>query len=232
MPRRRFPNATRQSEEPRAPDPRKPSPARIYLIVPALEEPGALVAGVDAVLQVDDVAAVLIRPAPASERLLQHNVQTIASLVQPKGIAVLTDGRPEVAVQTPADGTHCCGVDALISALGLLKPERMAGAGCIESRHDAMVAGEAGADYVMFGEPDAAGRRLRFETVIERVSWWAEVFELPCVGYAATLDEVDALARAGADFIAADDVVWSCAGGPSEGLHAIVARLRAGGGEE
>ena len=49
-----------------------------------------------------------------------------------------------------------------------------------------MLAAEAGADYVMFGEPDAAGHRPSFEAIAERVAWWAEVFEPPCVGFAAS----------------------------------------------
>ena len=46
------------------------------------------------------------------------------------------------------------------------------------------------------------GRRPSFEAIVERVAWWAEVFETPCVGFAATLDEVEPLAAAGADFVA------------------------------
>lgn len=219
-----------QPQEPRGQEPRRPSPARIYLITPVSAEPRALVADLESAIEVEGIAALLLRPAPQREQLLTRHIETIASIVQPKGIAILTDGRPELAVQSRADGTHCCGVDALVSALGVLKPERIAGAGCIDSRHDAMVVGEAGADYVMFGEPDATGRRLRFEAVVERISWWAEVFEPPCVGYAATLDEAAALARAGADFIATDAMVWGCAGGPAAGLQAIIARLRSGDG--
>jgi thiamine-phosphate pyrophosphorylase len=71
-----------------------------------------------------------------------------------------------------------------------------------------MVAAEAGADYVMFGEPDASGRRPSFDAIAQRVAWWAEVFEIPCVGFAASLDEVEPLAAAGADFIAVGDCVF------------------------
>ena len=53
-----------------------------------------------------------------------------------------------------------------------------------------MLAAEAGADYVMFGEPDENGHRPSFDAVIERVEWWAEVFEIPCVGFAAHPDEI------------------------------------------
>ena len=55
-----------------------------------------------------------------------------------------------------------------------------------------MLAAEAGADYVMFGDPDRRGGRPPFDAIEERLDWWAELFELPCVGYAASLDEVGA----------------------------------------
>ena len=99
-------------------------------------------------------------------------------------------------------------IDAFNAALPVLKPERIAGCGGLATRHDAMLAAEAGADYVMFGEPDTAGHRPGFEAVLDRVSWWAEVFEAPCVGFATSLDEVEALARAGADFVALSDTAW------------------------
>jgi thiamine-phosphate pyrophosphorylase len=71
-----------------------------------------------------------------------------------------------------------------------------------------MVVAEQGADYVMFGEPDAAGKRPSLFAIEKRVGWWAEVFEIPCVGYAASLDEIAPLALAGADFVALGDFVW------------------------
>jgi thiamine-phosphate pyrophosphorylase len=71
-----------------------------------------------------------------------------------------------------------------------------------------MLAGEAGADYVMFGEPDAEGHRPRLDAILERVAWWAEVMTIPCVGYAGRLDEISALTRAGAEFVAIDETIW------------------------
>jgi thiamine-phosphate pyrophosphorylase len=88
-----------------------------------------------------------------------------------------------------------------------------------------MFAAEAGADYVMFGEPDQAGRRPAFDAIIERVAWWAEVFEIPCVGFAASLDEVQPLAAAGADFIALGDCVFADARGAVAALADAVRRL-------
>ena len=61
---------------------------------------------------------------------------------------------------------------------------------------------------MIFGEPDSAGQRPPFPAIIERVGWWAELFEPACVGYAATPEEVGRLAAAGADFVAVGDMVW------------------------
>ena len=88
-----------------------------------------------------------------------------------------------------------------------------------------MLAGESGADYVMFGEPDRRGSRPAFEAILERVGWWAEVFEPPCVGYAAGLDEVAPLAQAGADFVALGDWIWTHPTGPVEGIKTATAAL-------
>ena len=90
-----------------------------------------------------------------------------------------------------------------------------------------MLAGESGADYVMFGEPDADGRRPSFDAMLERVAWWAEMLEIPCVAYAASLDEVEPLAAAGADFIAVGDFVWRDARAVAEAANLGMAEPRA-----
>ena len=75
-----------------------------------------------------------------------------------------------------------------------LKGERAIGAGGIRTKDDAMTLGEAGADYLLFGEPRPDGSLPAFETVVERAAWWAEIFETPCVAYAPSLDAVRPLA--------------------------------------
>ena len=100
-----------------------------------------------------------------------------------------------------ADGAHVNGLAALEEALPSLKPDRIAGVGGLATRHDSMTAGEKGADYVLFGEPDADGKRPSMDAVAERLDWWAELFEPPCIGYAASRDEAHAFVLAGADFI-------------------------------
>jgi thiamine-phosphate pyrophosphorylase len=155
-----------------------------------------------------DVAAVLLRLPPANERARIDFARALAPAVQHQGVALLLDGEPDLAPPAGADGAHLTGLAALEAGLATLKPAHIAGCGGLASRHDAMLAAEAGADYVMFGEPDAGGRRPAFDAVTERVAWWAELFEVPCVGFAAGLDEVEPLAAAGADFIAVGDCVF------------------------
>jgi thiamine-phosphate pyrophosphorylase len=77
----------------------------------------------------------------------------------------------------------------------------------------------------MFGDPDEAGNRPSFDAIIDRVGWWAEVFEVPCVAYAARLDEIDALAAAGADFVAVGGAVFDDPRGLKAALVEAAARL-------
>src|SRR5262249_39651765 len=108
----------------------------------------------------------------------------------------------------------------------LLKPQGIVGVGGLASRHDAMSAGEGGADYVMFGEPDPRGHRPTLDAIVERVAWWAELFVVPCVGYAAGLDEIEPLCAARAYFIAVGDLVFSDPRGVRAVLRDVTSRLR------
>ena len=127
--------------------------------------------------------------------------------MQETGAALLLDGHAEIAARAGADGAHLTGIEAFTAAVEGLKPARIAGCGGLHTRDDAMLAAERGADYVMFGEPEADGQRPSFEAILERIEWWAEVFEIPCVGFAATPDEVGPLVAAGADFVAIGDAL-------------------------
>jgi thiamine-phosphate pyrophosphorylase len=182
---------------------------RLYLVTPAVDDAASFVTTLERALGAGDVAAVLLRLADGAERELIERTKRIAALVQSRDVALVLDDRPEIVARAGADGAHLSGVARLAAALALLKPERIAGASGLRSRHDAMLAGEAGADYVMFGEPDRNGRRPNFNELQERLTWWAELFEIPCVGYAAGKDEVAPLAQTGADFIALGDWIWS-----------------------
>jgi len=155
-----------------------------------------------------DVAAVLLRLADIDERTMINCAKALATSVQSKDAALLLDGRPDLVARAGADGAHLTGLAAFANAVGDLKPERIVGVGGLTTRHDAMLAAEQGADYVMFGEPPVGRERPALAAIEERVAWWAEVFEVPCVGYAASVEEVRPLVTAGADFIALGDFLW------------------------
>ena len=198
---------------------------RLYLVTPQLGDPAAFAGELAAALEAGDIAAVLLRLEPSDERTLVNRAKAVAAVVQRRDVALLVDGHPEIAIRAGADGAHLTGIGALTAAIGTLKPDRIAGAGGLRSRHDAMLAGEALADYVMFGEPDRSRGRPPFDAVAERIAWWAEVFEQPCVGYAASLDEVAPLAQAGADFVALGDWVWTHPRGPVAAVHSAAAQI-------
>jgi len=189
---------------------------RLYLVTPPLGDPAAFAPSLDAALDAGDIAAVLLRFEPADERTLIDRIKSVAAAVQHRDVALILDGHPQLAARAGADGAHLTGIAALRAAIGTLKPDRIAGAGGLRSRDDAMLAGETGADYVMFGEPPPTppphareAERPPFDYELDRLAWWAELFEPPCVGYAGSLDEVLPLAQVGADFIALGDWIWT-----------------------
>ena len=205
----------------------KPAPPQLCLVTPSLEDTRTIMAALDAALAAVPVAAVLLRLADAGENTLVEQIKTLAPVVQNRGPALLLYGRSSLVGRSGADGAHLAGVDAFTEALPSLKPGRIAGCGELTSRDDAMRAGEAGADYVMFGEPDGSGHRPSFQSIAERIGWWTEVFEVPCVGFAESVDEAVEIARARAEFIALGDLVFADPRGAARALSDVAARLAA-----
>jgi thiamine-phosphate pyrophosphorylase len=195
------------ASRPKQAEPR-PQP-RLYLVTPEIADAAAFAAPLAAALAAGDVAAVLLRLAPGDERSLINILKELAPLVQKHDAAVLVDGHPEIVARGGADGAHLPDLQAFEAAIDQLKPERIAGCGGLTTRHDAMVAAERGADYVMLGDPDRHGQRPDFAAIEERVGWWAEVFEAPCVAWAGSLAEIAPLVKAGADFVALGEWIWA-----------------------
>jgi len=132
---------------------------------------------------------------PAPPTTARDPLKAFIHRTQRANVAVLIEERLELVESFGADGLHLDedleAVTALRRALG---PERSLGVACGLSRHAAMEAAEAGADYVSFSGPDDA--------LLETVGWWAEIMTAPVVADGiATVDEAAALAAAGADFI-------------------------------
>lgn len=191
----------------------------VFTLTPALDP-----RTVEAAVRAGDVACVVLRVAPG-ETVDAARLAEIAGAVQRHDVAVLLDGPDGLVAAAGLDGVHVAAGPALDASLRLLKPAAIVGAGGLVTRHEAMVAGESGADYVAFGP--LAPESGDFFRVLDLVGWWAELFEVPCVGVASALDEVSALAGAGADFVAVSEALLASAGGPAKAVAAVQARLAA-----
>ena len=215
-----------------APKPASPRPVpRLYLATPVVDDPSALVSSLPGLLAGADIAAVLLRLAVTDQRTMIARIKALAPVIQNAGAALLLDGQDlnnhvELVARANADGAHLAGIAALEDALPSLKPDRIAGVGGLETRHDSMLAGELGVDYVLFGEPDAHGKRPSAEAIAERLDWWAELFEPPCIGYATSREEAYEFARAGADFVLVDEAIWADPRGASAALAEIGQAIR------
>jgi len=207
------------------PVPPRPVP-RLYLATPEVDDPSVLIASLPGLLAAADIAAVLVRLKPTDQRTMISRVKALAPAIQGRGAALLLDGHVELVARGGADGAHLTGIAAMDEGLPSLKPDRIAGVGGLVTRHDSMAAGELGADYVLFGEPDAKGQRPSVEAIAERLEWWAELFEPPCVGFAASLAEAGEFAEAGADFVLVGDFIWADPRGAATALEEAERTIR------
>jgi thiamine-phosphate pyrophosphorylase len=179
----------------------EPAPlCQIYLAVPGDADPRAL----ETLLKADNVAALMLYGVAGPHDAVAHEVVSIAHA---RGLPVLISDAPELALAIGADGVHIPANEQLYEQCRkMLGPDAMIGAGCGSSKHDALVLGELGADYIAFGpEPGQDGT----QNIIELVSWWQEVCEPPVVGlHSGGWDNAAALVEAGADFIALSALIW------------------------
>jgi thiamine-phosphate pyrophosphorylase len=207
------------------------APTRLYLVTPVLDDGAAFAPRLAQACAAGDVAAVLVRLAPADERTLIKHVKALAPVSQDAGAAVVVSlpGEADVATISArggADGVHAGGSVSQVRELReRLKSDRILGAGGIRTKDDAMTIGELGVDYLLFGEPRPDGSLPALDAVVERAAWWAEIFETPCVAFAPTLDAVPRLAATGAEFVAVGDAVWEHPDGSPAAVRAVLDAL-------
>ena len=205
----------------------------LYLVTPRLSAASApaFAERFAEVLAAAPVASALVRLAPGAVGEAKAIAGPLLSAAVAADCALIVENEARLAARLGADGVHVAGVGAALDeALDSLKPERIVGVGSLRMRDEAMTAGEKGADYVMFGEPRGGAPAMALELLLERVGWWAETFETPCVAYAETIEAAGKLARAGADFVALDEAIWD-ANSPAESAreaHALISRVVAG----
>lgn len=185
-------------------------PTRLMLVTPHVADAEAMAFRLMQAQAGGDLAAVLLQLAPGDERSRIERVKRLAGPVQGANVALVVADSALVATRGGADGVHLAGgPEAIAEARSSLKGERIIGAGGLRARHDAMDVGEAGVDYVMFGEPRPDGSMPPLPAVIERAGWWAEIFETPCIAYCPDAESVQALIETGAEFVALGEWVFA-----------------------
>jgi len=167
-----------------------------------------------AVFQTGTVSASLVGRHNLSEADYISLVSQIAPLARSHDCALLLDNSPDLVRKLKVDGVHItAGQSEFTEAANALKPDFIVGAGNINSRHEAMLRGEAGADYLSFGAP---GRAPDSEQ-LALAEWWAEIFEIPCLLF-APLTPLDHLVPVRCEFIGLGKNLWSASPGPAEAL--------------
>ena len=210
-----------------------PRPAtRLYLVTPpAIPDLEAFAADLEAALGAGDVAALQVRLKPADEATIRAAVQRLGPITRAHDVALILNDRPDLAADLGCDGVHVGQSDASVaSARRLMGPDAMIGATCHDSRDMAMEAAEAGADYVAFGAffPTDT-KETTHRPDLEILTIWQETVEIPCVAIGGiTVDNVAAVAAAGADFVAVSSGVWSHPKGPAEAVRAFQRVLTGG----
>ena len=198
---------------------------RLYLITPpVIDDLAAFGRLLAQTLDAGDVAALQIRLKGADDQVIAAAVDALSPIAQARGVAVILNDRPDLAARLGCDGVHVGQSDMPYGeARRLMGPNAMIGVTCHDSRHLAMEAAEAGADYVAFGAffpTTTKDAPTRAEPDI--LSIWQETMEVPCVAIGGiTADNAEGLAAAGADFLAVSGGVWNHPQGPAAAVVAL-----------
>jgi len=205
---------------------------RLYLITPpVLGDLDAFVATLSRALAGGDVAALQVRLKDVSDDAIAAAVTALAPVARARDVALILNDRPDLAARLDCDGVHVGQGDmACAAARKLMGKDRMIGVTCHDSRHLAMEAAEAGADYVAFGAFFPTTTKDAPTTADpEILSIWQETMEIPSVAIGGiTSANAAPLVTAGADFIAVSAGVWAHLQGPDAAVAELNAAIASG----
>lgn len=196
---------------------------RLYLITPPAIDVASFPDALARALDAGDVAALQIRLKNLEDDALKRAVEALRPVAQARGVAVLLNDRPELAVALGCDGAHVGQEDTAALIARKVLGELTLGVTCHASRHLAMEAGEEGADYVAFGAFFPTGtKQATTQAEPEILRWWSDMMELPCVAIGGiTAENCIPLVHAGADFLAVVSAVWNHPDGAAAGVRAM-----------
>jgi thiamine-phosphate pyrophosphorylase len=190
---------------------------RLYLITPPTLDPDKFAGELEEALAGGDVACLQLRLKDVDDATIRRAARVLQPIAQDRGVAFIMNDRPDLAAELDSDGVHVGEEDAPYDdARRLLGADRIVGVTCGDSRHRAVVAAEAGADYVAFGAffpsgTKAAKHRARPEVLAD----WSTTTVVPCVAIGGiTQENCQPLVEAGADFLAVIGAIWAYPHGP------------------
>jgi thiamine-phosphate pyrophosphorylase len=201
-------------------------PCQLYLISPP-DVGGGFPNRLARALDAAPVAAFQFRVKGVDQHEAARLAEPLQRVCADRDVAFIVNDSVALAKRLGADGVHLGQGDGdPREARGVLGPARQIGVTCHDSRHLAMEAGEAGADYVAFGSfYPTTTKEVRHRPERSILSWWAALFELPCVAIGGiTPDNARPLVEAGADFLAVSGAVWN--GDEAAAVRAFAAVLR------
>ena len=197
---------------------------RLYLITPPRIEPRAFADTLKRALSGGDVASLQLRLKDVPDDDIVRAGDLLLPIAQRANVALIVNDRPDLAYKIGADGVHVGQQDASYAdAREFLGRDRIIGVTCHNSRHLAIEAADAGADYVAFGAfyPTATKEpKTRAEPDI--LQWWSETMVVPSVAIGGiTVENAPPLIEAGADFLAVASGVWDYPEGPAAAVRAF-----------
>jgi thiamine-phosphate pyrophosphorylase len=211
---------------PAAPD------CRLYLITPPrIDDLGAFARALDEALAAGDVAALQVRLKEASDAEIGRVVRALLPVAHAHDVALILNDRPDLAADLGCDGVHVGQEDAPYrEARKIMGSRAMIGVTCHDSRHLAMEAAEAGADYVAFGAFFPTGTKdASTQAEPDVLTIWQETMQTPCVAIGGiTVENCRPLVAAGADFLAVSAGVWTHPQGPAAAVKAFLAEIAEG----
>ncbi|MGH7094630.1 MAG: thiamine phosphate synthase [Stellaceae bacterium] len=190
---------------------------RLYLITPPALDPDNFARELDAALSGGDVACVQLRLKDIDDSAIRRAAQVLQPIVHDRGVAFVMNDRPDLAADLDCDGVHVGEEDApYAEARRILGPDRIVGVTCGASRHRALEAAEAGADYVAFGAFFPSGTKdAKHHADPQVLCDWSETTVVPCCAIGGiTQANCAPLVEAGADFLAVIGAIWGYPQGP------------------
>ena len=197
---------------------------RLYLITPPQLEPRAFGEQLKRALSGGDVASLQLRLKDVSDDEIMRAGDLLLPVAQRANVAFIVNDRPDLAYKLSADGVHVGQEDASYAdARALLGPNRIVGVTCHDSRHLAIEAADAGADYVAFGAfYPTATKEPKARAEPDLIAWWSETMVVPSVAIGGiTVENAWPLIEAGADFLAVSSGVWDYPEGPATAVRAF-----------